>query len=94
MKKNLKIELTELFMAQASMDRCFYGIIKKTVSENNLVSHFSKIKVNDGYIVSCAADRDTLGKQLDEMCVMVLDKKLHEHGGVYTKYLGMKMYLN
>lgn len=94
MKKNLKIELTELFMAQASIDRCFHGIIKKSVSGNGVVSHYSKIKINDGYIHSCAGDRDTLGKQLDELCIMVLDKGLHKYDGVYTKYLGMKMYLN
>jgi len=94
MKKNMKIELTELFMAQADKDRCFHGIIKKSENSKGVVSHFSKIKVNKGYILSCAADRDTLGKQLDEMCVMVLDLGLHKDDGVYTKCLSMKLYQN
>ena len=94
MKKDLKIELTELFMAQADKYRCFHGTIKKVVKADDTVSHYSKIKVNDGYIQACAADRDTLGKQLDELCIMVLDKGLHKYDGVYTKYLNKKMFLN
>jgi len=82
MKKELKIELTELFMAQADKYRCFHGIIKKVVGNDGSMSFYSKIKVNDGYIHSSAPDRDTLGKQLDELCIMVLDKGLHKHAGI------------
>jgi len=94
MKKELKIEITELFMAQADKYRCFHGIIKRSKDEDGNTLFYSKIKVNNGYIHAQDSDRDRLGKKLDEMCVMILDKGLHKHDGVYTKYLGMKMYLN
>jgi len=81
MKRELKIELTELFMAQADKYRCFHGIIKKSKDENGNTLFYSKIKINGGYICAQDSDRDKLGKKLDEMCIMVLDKGLHADEG-------------
>ena len=83
MKKELKIELTELFMAQADKYRCFYGTIKKSKDAEGKTLFFSEIKVNDGFVCSQESDRDRLGHNLDEMCIMVLDKKIHSKAGIF-----------
>jgi hypothetical protein len=77
----LKVEITEMFMAQADHDRCFYGIIKRSKDANGNPHVFSRIKINGGMIQACAGDQKTLGKMLDEMCKMVLDGNLHGDKG-------------
>jgi len=94
MKKEIKVEITELFMAQADKYRCFHGIIKRSRDENGNPLFYSKIKVHDGFIYSQESDRDRLGKNLDEICIMVLDKGLHKSGGMYQKIFNRKFFLN
>ena len=80
-RDTLKVEITEMFMAQADHDRCFYGVIKRSKDTNGNPHVFSRIKINDGMIQACASDQKTLGKMLDEICIMVLDKKIHADKG-------------
>jgi hypothetical protein len=80
-----KVELTELFMAQADKNRCFFGIIKRWKDEKGNPLVFSEIKINDGYIYSQESDQDKLGKNLDELVILVLDGGLHKSTGVSTK---------
>ncbi len=97
MKKSHKIdrvEITEMFMAQADDDRCFYGMLKRTKDAKGNPHLFSRIVVEDGLINACANDQKELGKKLDEICVMVLDKGLHSNAGVFTTILGEKLYSN
>jgi hypothetical protein len=81
-REPLKVEITEMFMAQADHDRCFYGIIKRSKDADGNPHLFSRIVINDGIIQACASDQKVLGKMLDEMCIMVLDKNLHEDEGI------------
>jgi len=80
MKKELKIEITELFMAKAGKngwDRCFHGTIRRERdADGNPVVH-GKIKVNDSYIYATAKDQWELGELLDDMVLMILDMGLH-----------------
>ena len=79
-KKDLKIEITELFMAKAGKkgwDRCFHGTIKREIDSDGKPVVFGKIKVGDGYIYAMAIDQWILGDMLDEIVLMVLDKGIH-----------------
>lgn len=45
-----RIQLSEMFMAQADHERCFYGIIKTGVNEFGNPFVFSSIAIPDGLI--------------------------------------------
>ena len=79
-KKDLKLEITELFMAKCGKkgwDKCFYGTIRReTDADGNPVVH-GKIKVNDSYIYAMAEDQWILGDMLDEMVLLILDYDIH-----------------
>lgn len=92
-KKN-KFEITELFVAKASMDRCFTGIIKRLKDEAGNPFVFSRIVVNDGLILANAPEQEELGSNLDEICKMVLDHGLHDDAGVTMEIFGDKFFLN
>ena len=80
MKKELKIEITEIFMAKAGKngwDRCFHGTIRRERDADGNPVVYGKIKVNDGYIYATAKDQWELGEMLDDMVLMILDKGLH-----------------
>jgi hypothetical protein len=94
-KKQIKIELTEMFMAKASKDRCFFGIIKRWTDNDVTPKLFSKICMpNDGFICAQATNQKELGNNLDEMCVMILDMGLHDNAGVTTEIFGTDFFLN
>lgn len=89
-----RFEITELFMAQADHERCFYGIIKREKGAEGNPHLFSRIVVNNGLIQACASDQETLGKMLDEICVMVLDYALHNDVGIFITICHEKLFLN
>ena len=72
-EKKLKVEITELFMAQADRDRRFHGTIKRS---GGIV--YGTIEINGGQIYASAKDQWELGKKLDEMVKLFLDADLHE----------------
>ena len=89
-----RFEITEMFMCQADNERCFYGIIKRSKDNYGNEHVFSRIIINDGLIQACAPDQWELGKNLDEICKVVLDMGLHNDSGVYTDIFGGKFFLN
>lgn len=90
-----KIQIAEMFMARASKDRCFFGIIKRWTDDNGTPYVFSKIVMpNNGFICSQEHDQRILGAMLDEICIMVLDGGLHDNKGVSTEILGLDFFLN
>ena len=94
-KKNKdRFEITELFVAKASMDRCFIGIIKRETDENDNPFVFSRIVMPDGLICANAPEQEELGKNLDEMAIMILDKNLHNDAGVSNEIFGGRCFLN
>lgn len=92
------IKITELFMAKAGWDRCYYGTIDRTcdISGNSMV--FGKIYVkNDthcGFISSNAKDQHELGDKLDELVLMILDYGLHNNPCNSIKRYGFEYSLN
>jgi hypothetical protein len=93
-KSNDQFEITEMFMAQADHERCFYGIIKRSKDSNGNPHVFSRIIINDGLVQACASDQKTLGKILDQMCIMVLDYGLHDDAGKRIKIYNADYFLN
>lgn len=89
-----KIQITEMFMAQTDHDRCFYGIIRRGVDEFGNAFVFSRIAMPDGLIQAKADNQQELGKNLDEICKMVLDMRLHNDAGVFTEICRDKYFLN
>jgi len=92
--KNKKFEITELFVAKASMDRCFTGIIKRETDENDNPFVFSRIVMPDGLICASAPEQEELGKNLDEIAIMSLDYGLHKNAGISTEIFGLEYFLN
>jgi hypothetical protein len=81
MKKEIKIELTEIFMAKAGkgkegFDRCFHGTIQRSTDENGDPIVYGKIKINDGYIIANGKDQWELGDKLDELVLINLMNNL------------------
>ncbi|MBN1968803.1 MAG: hypothetical protein JW870_05515 [Candidatus Delongbacteria bacterium] len=66
-KKDFRIEIAELFIAQVSLDRFFVGIISRSKVVNGNPHLFSRIVLNDGLLMACAGNQKVLGKMLDEM---------------------------
>ena len=96
-KKELIIQITELFMAKAGKNdftRCFHGTIKREKDENGKPVVRGKIKVNDCYIWAEAEDQWKLGEMLDEMVKMILDMNLHKDSGVSIEIAGTKYNFN
>jgi len=86
MKKELKVEITELFMARADRDRFFTGIIKRGRDDKGNPFVFSNIVMPNGYICAQAEDQKKLSKILNEMSLMALDYGIHDNDGK-TRYL-------
>lgn len=93
-KSKDRFEITEMFMGQASVDRCFYGCIKRLKDDDGNPYVFSRIVMPDGLICSSAPDQRVLGENLDNICVMRLDGGLNSHAGVTTKIFDADFFLN
>jgi len=50
--------------------------------------------MQDGLLCASANDQKILGKNLDEICIMILDKNLHDNAGVKTKIFETDFFLN
>ena len=74
MKKQVNIEITELFMAKAGKtgwDNCFHGTIRRG---DGIV--WGRIEIGNGYIVANAKNQWELGDKLDEMVMANLTLNL------------------
>jgi hypothetical protein len=94
-KEKERFEICEMFMAKADKDRCFFGIINRFEDHDGNPAVFSKIVMpDDGYICAQAKDQKVLGANLDEICIMILDKNLHDNAGAKTKIFETDFFLN
>ena len=81
MKKQLNIEITEIFMAKAGKngwDRCFHGTIRRGFDADGKPIVYGRIKIGEGYIVANARDQWELGEKLDELVVANLTLNLFD----------------
>lgn len=93
-KSKERFEITEMFMGQASVERCFFGYIKRLKNDAGRPYVFSRLVVNDGLLCASAPEQQGLGDNFDEMCVMIVDKDLHNDAGVTTKIFESDFFLN
>jgi len=96
-KKDMKIQLSEIFMAKAGKngwDRCFHGTIKREFDADGSPIVIGKIKVLNGFILAQAKDQWELGEMLDEIVVMVLDYGLHSVVGKKIVISGIPFHWN
>lgn len=86
--------MTEMFMAQADNKRCFFGCIKRLKDEHGHSFVFSRIVIHDGLLCAKADDQKELGKNLDEIVIMILDMELHSYAAAKTKIFDNDFFLN
>lgn len=92
--KDDKFQITEMFMAKADIHRFFFGCIKRGRDKNDKRFVFSRIVMPDGLLCAQAPEQKQLGKNLDEITIMILDMGLHSHSGVTTKIFEADFFLN
>ena len=63
--KKDRLEITEMFMAQADRDRRFYGTISRGFDADGTPVVRGKIMVLDGFVCAMASTREELGEKLD-----------------------------
>lgn len=89
-----KLEITELFMAQADINRRFYGTIKRGFNADGVPVVRGRIEVQDGFVLAQAGCQDDLGTRLDELVEMVLDMGLHSDAGSIQMISGTSCFVN
>jgi hypothetical protein len=95
MKNQLKVEITEMFVAKPDKDRVFFGCIKRSRNEKGEMNLFSRIAMPDhGVLCANETDQLVLAKNLNSMAVMILDNGLHKDAGVSSDIFGLKFYHN
>lgn len=68
-KEKKRFESSEMFVAKADKNRCFFGCIKKLKDDDCNPFVFSRILMPDnGLLCASAYDQKILGKNLDEIC--------------------------
>jgi len=92
--KENKLEIAELFMARASVDRCFYGTIQRLKDENGLPFVFGRINILNGFVCSRAADDKELGYRLDSLVKYSLDYLPYDKKASLFKINIEQYYLN
>jgi hypothetical protein len=89
-----RIQISEMFMCQADHERCFYGIIQREIDEFGNAFVFSRIVMPDGLIQAKADNQWELGKNLDQMCIMILDMGLNKQRGKVISICNSDFFLN
>jgi hypothetical protein len=89
-----KLEITELFMAQADINRRFFGTIKRGWDADGTPVVHGRIEVQDGFFLAQDSCQDGLGIRLDELVKMMLDMGLHSESGAIQIILGTACFLN
>jgi len=93
-EKQLKVEITEMFLAQIDKNRSYYGCIKRGRDEYGNQFVFSRIVMPNGLLCARETEQQALGKNLDIMAKDIVDGNLHDDGGVSTEIFGERYFLN
>ncbi|MGD0343167.1 MAG: hypothetical protein ABSA76_15810 [Bacteroidales bacterium] len=93
-KKTPDIEITELIMVMADMDRTFMGTIERFTRADGSKFVTGKVFVQDGDIWSMAQDESELCENLDEICRLRLDYALHQDAGMTSILFNAPFFLN
>jgi hypothetical protein len=99
-KKTIKVQIVEIFTAKAGRDwsRYFHGTIRRERDvKDNLVVYgkiLVKNNIHNGHILAMANDQWELGKKLDDLTLMILDKGLHDNYNKFFIRYGFEYGLN
>jgi len=74
--------ISELFLVKADWQRTYMGTIKREVDFDGNPVLSCKVIINEGMAWSRAADEEELRKNMDDICVMKLDRGLHQNSGL------------
>jgi hypothetical protein len=90
-----KLDIVELFMAQADVNRRFFGTIKRgyDAADGTPVVR-GRIEVQDGFVLAQDGSTDGLGNRMDQLVIMVLDMGLHSDAGATYIISGTTCFLN
>ena len=94
MKKQSRINLTELFLVKADWGRTFMAEISREILEDESEFVRGKVIINEGMAWSTGNCQADLAKKLDDICVMKLDKGLHATDGPHDNVANVKFYHN
>jgi hypothetical protein len=89
-----EIIISELFLVRADWTRTFMGTIRREVDTDGNPVVLGEVIVQEGKMWSKASTQEELMKNLDDICAMKLDYKLHSQAGVATKIFCEYFYLN
>ena len=93
-KKQPDIIITELFLVKADWNRTFIGtIIRETTSDGKEFVRGNVI-IEEGKAWSTGESQSELAKNLDDICALKLDYKLHSYRGVTIILYGRDFFLN
>ena len=90
----LKVEITEMFLAQIDKNRNYYGCIKRLRDDSGNQFVFSRIVMPNGLLCAREAEQIALGRNLDIMAKDIVDGNLHGDSGVSTEIFGTDFFLN
>lgn len=84
-KKLSEIQITKLLLVKADWTRTFMGTIRREVDVDGNSIFMGEVIVQEGKIWSKASSQEELVKNMDNICLMKLDMKLHSDAGVTIK---------
>ena len=73
-----KFDLAELFLVAADIHRTFVATRLERQHDNGEKFYIAVVKVHEGEIISASESESGVEKNLDIMCVLKLDYRLHE----------------
>lgn len=93
-KKLPSIEITELYLIKADWERTFMAQIYREMDQDGEPIVHGKVTVNEGKIWSYAETLEELAQNLDEICILKLDRSLHANARVVTQIFDDDFFLN
>ena len=99
MKKKKSINLdglnvVEIMCVKADWERTFVAEIYREKTKEGKCFVHGNVVINEGEIWSLGETQEEVAKNLDGICIMKLDNKLHSDLGVTTKVFDNDFFLN
>jgi hypothetical protein len=95
-KKASGLVITELMLVKPGDDftRTFIGEIRRETDGDGRRVLTCEVVINDGTAWSRSTSEEELRKNMDEICKMKLDCKLHSDAGITVRVFGEVFFLN
>lgn len=73
-----KFSLVELFLVAADIERTFVASRLERQHDNGEIFYTANVKVQEGEIITASENETAVEGNLDSMCILKLDYRLHE----------------